>query len=98
MADESRTDQLRDLALPWEKGHALAVACAVETVKDMRMAFNKFAETDPYEAGKPELWDLSSAPGESDPAVRAMTLTFTHILNRRGLLKSTPPEGNGASV
>lgn len=102
MADESRVDelhdsradelhaQLRDLALPWETGYQLAVARAVETVKDMRAAFNKFAETDPYDAGKPEFWDLSAELGESDPAVRAMAVTFTHILNRRGLLKIDP--------
>ena len=50
------------------------------------MAFNKFADTDPYEAGKPELWEVS-ALWKTDPAVSAMAETFVQILNRRGLLK-----------
>ena len=95
MADESRVfelqAQLRDLALPWETGHQLAVASAVQTVQEMRSAFNKFGETDPYETGKPpEFWDLSVPLDESDPCVRMMTGTFMLILNRRGLLKIDP--------
>jgi hypothetical protein len=92
MADESRVfelqAQLRDFALPWETGHQLAAVSAVETVKEMRAAFNKFGATDPYETGKPpELWDLSAPLDESDPCVRMMTGIFMLILNRRGLLK-----------
>jgi hypothetical protein len=85
MAEDSRLH-----AIPWDTGAAISVASAVDTVKEMRAVFNKFAETDPYEAGKPELWDLSAQPEESDAAVRAMTATFIRILNRRGLLKADP--------
>lgn len=92
MADESKATelqaQLRDLALPWEAGHELAVASAVQTVREMRAAFNNFAEKDPYETGKSaEFWDLSVPLDESDPCVRAMTTAFMLILNRRGPLK-----------
>ncbi len=57
----------------------------------MRAAFNKFAETDPYETGKSaEFWDLTAPLDESDPCVRMMTGTFLLILNRRGLMKIDP--------
>jgi hypothetical protein len=92
MADESRAvelyAQLRELALPWVTGYQIAVESAAHTVFDMRMAFNKFAEIDPYETGKPpEFWDLSAPLGENDPSVRAMAVAFMLILHRRGLLK-----------
>lgn len=92
MADENRAvelqAQLRDLALPWETGHQLAVASAVETVREMRRVFNNFAAQDPYETGKPpEFWDLSPSLDENDPCMRAMTTAFMLMLNRRGLLK-----------
>jgi len=92
MADENRAvelqAQLRDLALPWEAGHQLAVASAVETVREMRKAFNNFVQQDPYETGKPpESWNLSLPLDETDPCVGAMTRAFTLMLHRRGLLK-----------
>jgi hypothetical protein len=92
MADENRAvelhAQLRDLAIPWETGHKLALGSAVETVREMRRVFNNFVEQDPYETGKPPgSWDLSSSLDENDPCVSAMTRTFTLMLNRHGLLK-----------
>lgn len=95
MADETRASelqsQLRDLALPLEKAHHLAVDCAVRTVREMREAFNKFAGEDPYETGRaPEAWDLSIRLDESDPAVRTMAATFMLMLSSRGLLKIDP--------
>jgi hypothetical protein len=94
MSDTSRLDakelhaRLRDLALSWEEGHRLAMRYATETVVGMRKAFNEFAEQDPYEAGKVERWDLSVK--DTEPVVLAMTAAFSHILNRRGLLKIDP--------
>ena len=92
MADESRAvelqAQLRDAALPWEAGRQVAVVSAIQTIREMREAFNKFAERDPYETGKPpEFWDLSAPLDENDHSVLAMTRAFMLILNRRGLLK-----------
>ena len=92
MADENRAveleAQLRDMALPWETGHQLAVASAVQTVREMRGIFNNFAAQDPYETRKqPGLWDLSSSLDETESCVGAMTRTFMLMLHRRGLLK-----------
>jgi hypothetical protein len=83
--------ELRELAFPLEKGHELALASAVETVREMRTTFNKFAEDDPYETGEqPKSWDLSAPLDESDPGVQLMTRLFLRILNRNGLLKIDP--------
>ena len=92
MADENRAvelqAQLRDMVIPWETGHQLAVTSAVQTVREMRGIFNNFAAQDPYETRKqPELWDLSSSLDETEPCVRAMTNAFMLMLHRRGLLK-----------
>jgi hypothetical protein len=85
--------RFRDLALPWEMGHELAVSCAIDTVRGMRAAFNEFAGTDPYEAGKVEHWDMSAEIAGDDPTVRAMAARFSLILNRQGLLKINPALG-----
>ena len=92
MADESELQaQLRDLAVSWETGHQLAIASAVQTVQDMRRAYNEFAETDPYETGAlPEFWDFSVPLDANEASVRVMTETFMLILNRGGLLKIDP--------
>jgi hypothetical protein len=82
--------RLRDLCLPWEEGYALASACALQAVTELRSAFNDFAEKDPYEAGKVERWDLSADVVRKEPVVERMATTFSLILNRRGLLKIDP--------
>src|SRR5438552_7913018 len=92
MADENRAvvldSQLRDLALPWETGHQLAMESAVQTVGAMRQVFNYFAQQDPYETAKPpELWDLSRSLDENDRCVSTMRNVFTQMLHRHGLLK-----------
>jgi hypothetical protein len=78
--------RLRDLAIPWEEGHRLAVTCAGATVVAMRKTLNEFAENDPYETGRLE----PSAPKDGEPAVAFMTGLFARILNRHGLLKIDP--------
>jgi hypothetical protein len=82
--------RLRDLCLPWAEGYELASACALQAVTGLRSAFNQFAEKDPYEAGKVERWDLSRDAVLKDPVVQGMAMTFSRLLNRRGLLRIDP--------
>lgn len=87
---EANELRLRKLRLPWAYGYELASAYALQTVIELRRAFNDFAEKDPYEAGMVERWDLSADAVQKEPVVQAMATTFSLILNRQGLLKIDP--------
>jgi hypothetical protein len=86
----SDANELRNRCLNLEQGYALASACAVQAVTGLRSAFNEFAESDPYEAGKVQRWNISADVVEKEPVAKAMANTFALILNRRGLLKIDP--------
>jgi hypothetical protein len=81
---------LRDKAIPWEEAYRLAQSCAVDTVAEMREAFNQFAQDDPYETRRSPGPGLEMTAKETEPALAGMTRFFMNILNRRGLLKIDP--------
>jgi hypothetical protein len=80
--------QLRDQApVSGPEAIELATAFATMAVRDLRATSNKYAETDPYEVGKPQFWDALEPDPKTDPAVRSLATIFLQMLSRRDLLR-----------
>lgn len=80
--------QLRERApLSGEDGVELAMAFSIAAVRDLRRTSNEYAETDPYETGKPQHWDSLNPDPANDPVVRDLAAIFIQMLSRRDLLR-----------